>query len=101
LALQGSSARTDLARSWKDFGQNLRGNSERALLVRHIDSAKDTLKRLKAEEEELKDIKSSGSVLVGRDVAKRLETVQEQRSKASQQLQNAEAKLQQLGVVLP
>lgn len=102
LALQGSSALSDLPQSWKTFGDNLRQSPQRAILNAKIDEARDELLRLTAEEKKLQDIKDSGSVLLnvrrvaGVNVSEQLAAVQAQRAKTAQNLESATLKLRQL-----
>jgi hypothetical protein len=100
LALQGSTAVSDISRSWKEFGDNLRREPKRAELTRDIASANEGIQRLDAEERRLLAIQESNSVLVGVqgavNVTESLQSVQAERVKITQQRDNAEAKLRQL-----
>ena len=102
LALQGSSAVSGLRKSWKTFGDNLKAKPKRAALAREVELARDRVQRLEAEEKRLEAVVSSGSVLVspegvvGQSTSERLAIVKSEKAKASQEHDNAAAKLRQL-----
>lgn len=102
LALQGSSAITDLRQSWKTFGENLRSKPERAALTREIEQTRKRVQSLDATEKRLQAILASGSAVVsvqgvaGATVSEQLANVRADKAKATQQLNNSTTKLRQL-----
>lgn len=96
LALQGSTAVSDLQKSWKTFGDNLRKNPTRAALVRQIEQDRKRVQSLEAEEKRLEVMLSSGSVLVGASVSEQLASVRAEKIQATQALNNGTTKLRQL-----
>lgn len=121
LALQGSTAVTDIVQSWKKFGSNLKRAPQRAALIRQIDSANESLLRIAEEEQRLIAAKESRSlILTGQasvagtaaglagkletpalsaatvNVDDRLASLRAERDKITQQRDNAEAKLRML-----
>jgi hypothetical protein len=100
LALQGSTAVSDIPRSWKAFGDNLRREPKRAALNRQIDQANEKIRSLDAEERRLIAARDSKSLVVGVhgkiDVGESLANLQAERVKTAQQRDNANAKLRQL-----
>jgi hypothetical protein len=102
LALQGSSAVTDLKKSWKIFGDNLRSQPERAALTRDIEQTQKKVQRLEAEEKRLQAVLASGSAVVsvqgvaGATVSEQLANVRAEKVQATQQLNNSTTKLRQL-----
>lgn len=96
LALQGSTAVSDISRSWKEFGENLQNEPKRAALSREIESATESIRRIDEEERRLRQVQESRSSLVGVNVSDRLASIQAERSRITQQRDNAVAKLRQL-----
>lgn len=98
LALQGSSAMSDLSQSWKDFGENLQKGPKKAVLEREVSTLETTLRELDAEEARLTAAQQSGSVILSPDgsVSSRLSSLREARSQTTRDLDNARAKLRQL-----
>lgn len=98
LALQGSSAMSDIGQSWKDFGENLQKRPKQTVLEETISNLESSLRELEAEEERLTAAQQSGSVVLSPDgsVPVRLRRIGEARAKKTRDLDNARAKLRQL-----
>lgn len=98
LALQGSSAMSDLSESWKDFGENLQRGPKKTALEEEIANLETRLLELDAEEERLTVAKETGSIVLSPDgsITGRLGSIQAEKAKGTRDLDNARAKLRQL-----
>lgn len=96
LALQGSTARDNLAQTWGDFGRNLQNQSRIAALQSGMSRLEERISALNAEEVRLQEARDSGSRIVSPEgsISSRLDNLQSERSKARRQLDKARADLQ-------
>jgi hypothetical protein len=98
LALQGSSAMSDLSQSWKEFGENLQREPKAAALREEVANLETHLRELDAEEERLTTAQQTGSSILSPDgsISSRLRSLENERTKGTRDLDNARAKLRQL-----
>ncbi len=98
LALQGSSAMSDLSQSWRDFGENLQREPKKTALQQEIANLETRLRELEAEGDRLTEAQDSGSLVLSPDgsISGRLESLAAEKAKSTKDLNNARAKLRQL-----
>ena len=94
-ALQGSSAASDLKKSFSDFGDNLKKKAQKASLSQEIANLKAQIDRLQKRLQEVQAQGANGSTTIGNTDTP--ESLQQQIASAQQDLTQKQAELGQLG----